>query len=103
MQDDTCEVAAGFIAVEELGAVLGVAPGVVAEYVALELVGVGPGCAGPVLCSMPDVARLARAMRLARDLDLHAAAAVLMVELLDERDDLRRRVACLERIAGGES
>jgi hypothetical protein len=33
-------------------------------------------------------------------LELHAAAATVLVELLEERDALRRRLACLERLAG---
>jgi len=40
-------------------------------------------------------------LRLARELEMHAAAAVLVVELLEERDSLRRRVSRLERTAGG--
>lgn len=87
------------VAMAELGAILGVETRVVAEYVELGLV------RPKVLAEQPsltgeEVLRLSRALRLARELELHAAAATMLVELLEERDELRRRLACLERLAG---
>jgi chaperone modulatory protein CbpM len=84
---------------DELDAVLGVETRVVADYVELGLVRPTTG-GGRVSLGVDEVARLSRALRLARELELHAAAAALLVELLEERDDLRRRIACLERLAG---
>jgi hypothetical protein len=91
---------AGLVAVEELGIVLGVEARVVTEYVELGLVKPAVRAEQPSL-TMAEVARLSRALRLARELELHAAAASMLVELLEERDDLRRRLACLERLLGG--
>jgi chaperone modulatory protein CbpM len=84
---------------DELDAVLGVETRVVADYVELGLVRPTTG-GGRVSLAVDEVARLSRALRLARELELHAAAAALLVELLEERDDLRRRIACLEQLAG---
>lgn len=80
----------------DLGARLGVETAIVMEYVELGLV---EPATGPEALAEADLARLARALRLAREFELHAAAAALVVDLLEERDALRRRVACLERLA----
>lgn len=85
----------GSAAARDLGARLGVEASVVMEYVELGLV---EPLAGPEWPAEADLARLARALRLAREFELHAAAAALLVELLEERDALARRVACLERL-----
>lgn len=89
----------GVVTVEAVGTVLGVEARVVTEYVELGLVRPTSRAGAPCL-GVADVARLSRALRLARELELHAAAASLLVELLDERDALYRRLARLERMAG---
>jgi len=91
---------AGLVSVDELGTVLGVEARVVTEYFELGLVRPASGTERPSLTAS-EVARLSRALRLARELELHAAAAAMLVELLEERDDLRRRLVCLERLLGG--
>ena len=99
MPDTRPEPEAGLVGFEEVGDVLGVDTTLVMEYVELGLV-------HPVDESMTaaltatDVARLSRALRLSRELELHAAAAAMVVELLEEREALRRRLACLERTLG---
>lgn len=72
---------------------LGIEVSVVAEHTELGLFQQRE-VAGPF--TSEDAARLSRVLRLARDLEIHAAAAVLVVELLEERERLTRRVACLE-------
>ena len=84
---------------DSLGEALGVEAAVVMEYVELGLVTPPHRPARDVLAPA-DLARLSRALRLARELELHAAAAAMLVELLEERDALRRRIACLEQVAG---
>lgn len=79
----------------DLGAKLGVEAAIVMEYVELGLV---QPVTGPAALAEADIARLSRAVRLAREFELHAAAAALVVDLLEERDALRRRVACLEQL-----
>ena len=91
---------AGLVAVEELGGVLGVETRIVAEFVELGLVKPMAGTARPSLTGA-EIARLSRALRLSRELELHAAAAAMLVELLEERDELRRRLACLEQLVDG--
>ncbi len=93
------EKEAARVAMDELGRVLGVERRVVAEYVELGLVSPTAG-ADTASLSVTEVARLSRALRLARELELHAAAAAVLVELLEERDDLRRRLGCLEHLLG---
>ena len=92
----------GWVALEELGTVLGVEARRVTEYVELGLVSPAIRAKQRTL-TVTEVARLSRALRLARELELHAAAAAMLVELLEERDDLRRRLACLEQLLGGEA
>jgi chaperone modulatory protein CbpM len=103
MSPEISENVLDLVAVDELGNLLGVEARIVTEYVELGLVSPLPGSSRHPLLSGRDVARLSRALRLARELELHSAAAALLVELLDERDALRRRVSCLERIAGADS
>lgn len=79
----------------DLGAKLGVEAAIVMEYVELGLV---QPVTGQAALAEADFARLSRAVRLAREFELHAAAAALVVDLLEERDALRRRVACLEQL-----
>ena len=85
--------------IDSLGEALGVEAAVVMEYVELGLVQPRHRPA-PDMLAPADLARLSRALRLARELELHAAAAAMLVELLEERDALRRRIACLEQVAG---
>ncbi len=99
MPPDIREREASVVAIDELSTVLGVESWVVAEYVELGLVTPG-GRQGVQDLPTAEIARLSRALRLARELELHAAAAVLLVDLLEERDALRRRVSCLEQISG---
>lgn len=87
------------VALEELGETLGVETRVLVEYLELGLVAPAASATRAGLTAQ-DIARLVRALRLARELELHAAAAATLVELLEERDELRRRLACLEHIAG---
>ena len=83
------------VVARDLGAKLGVEAAIVMEYVELGLV---RPATGPAALAEADIARLSRAVRLAREFELHAAAAALVVDLLEERDALRRRVACLEQL-----
>ena len=94
------EPGAGLVPFEELGAVLGVEMHIVAEYVELGLLEPQRGAMARRAFTDADVGRLSRALRLARELDLHAPAAALLVELLEERDALLRRLACVERLSG---
>ncbi len=89
----------GLMGWEELLAALGVESRVVTEYVELGFV-VPAGTGTRRSFTVTQAARLARALRLAHDLELHAAAAVLLVELLEEREALMRQVRNLERVAG---
>jgi hypothetical protein len=97
MPPDMPEIGTGRVPVDELGETLGVEARVVAEYLELGLAGPGRFCPSQKSLSAPDLARLSRALRLANELELHAAAAVLLVELLEERDTLLRRVSRLEQ------
>ena len=101
MQRDSHEAESEPIGLEELGEALGVDTSVVVEYVELGLAGSRPDRAGRWRFTPPEAARLSRAVRIARELELHAAAAALLVDLLEERERLRHRIACLERLSGG--
>jgi hypothetical protein len=103
MPHEVPELGIGPVPVEDLGETLGVGAGVVAEYLELGLAGPGRFCPNRLSVSVRDLARLSRALRLADELELHAAAAVLLVELLEERDALRRRVLRLERAAASRT
>jgi len=87
---------------DSLGEALGVEAAIVMEYVELGFVQPRHRAAREML-TPTDLARLSRALRLARELEVHAAAAAMLVELLEERDALRRRIACLEQVAGGNA
>jgi hypothetical protein len=93
------ELEGGALTFDSLGEALGVEATVVMEYAELGLVHVRHRAARDAL-TPEDLARLSRALRLARELEVHAAAAAMLVELLEERDALRRRIACLEQAAG---
>jgi hypothetical protein len=99
MPHELPESGAGPVPMNDLGETLGVESNVLAEYLDLGLVGAGRFCPSPTSLSAPDLARLSRALRLADELELHAAAALLLVELLEERDTLLRRVSRLERMS----
>ena len=101
MQRDSPEAGFAPIGLEELGEALGVETSVVVEYVELGLAGPRPEPAGLWRFTPPEAARLSRAVRIARELELHAAAAALVVDLLEERERMRRRISCLERLARG--
>lgn len=88
------------LSVEELRLALRVESVALAEY--LEL-GLAHPCAGPggaPCVTAAEAARVSRALRLARELELHPAGAALLVELLDERDRLLRRLEALECLVG---
>jgi len=101
MQRDFHEAESAPIGLEELGAALGVETSVVVEYVELGLAGSRPDRAGRWRFTPPEAVRLSKAVRLARELELHAAAAALVVDLLEERERMLHRIACLERLGGG--
>jgi chaperone modulatory protein CbpM len=84
------------VSLDELLVALGVEDRVVTEYVELGIAKPRREAGGPAF-TPAEVARLTRALRLARELELHAAAAALLVDLLEERDDLVRQVGRLER------
>ena len=48
-----------------------------------------------------EVKRARRALRLQRDLDLNLPGTALALELIDELEQLRRRVRSLEQLLGG--
>jgi len=93
------EATPGVVTWDELLRALGVESRVVTEYVELGFA-VPSGGPGHRAFTVTQAERLARALRLARDLELHAAGAVMLVELLEEREALLRRVRNLERVAG---
>ena len=101
MPHEVPEIVNGTVPVDDLGETLGVEATVVAEYLELGLAGPGRFCPSRKSLSASDLARLSRALRLANELELHAAAAVLLVELLEERDMLLRRVSRLENTSTG--
>jgi len=100
MQREPLEADSGPLALEELREAFGVESSVLIEYVELGLAGAHPEAPDRWRFTPPQVARLSRALRIARELELHAAAAALLVDLLEERDRMRRRIACLERLVG---
>jgi len=59
-----------------------------------------PRGAAPESWSFParDIARVRAAVRLVRDLDVNLAGAAVILDLLEERRRLERRLALLERL-----
>jgi chaperone modulatory protein CbpM len=59
-----------------------------------------PRGAAPESWSFPasDIARVRSAVRLVRDLDVNLAGAAVILDLLEERRRLERRLALLERL-----
>lgn len=100
MSRDLLEADTGPLALDELREALGVESSVVIEYVELGLVGPQPELPDRWRFTASQVARLSRTLRIAHDLELHAAAAALLVDLLEERERMQRRIACLERLVG---
>lgn len=100
MQPERCDADPDIVGLQALCEAVGVDGSVVVEYVELGLIGSRAESASRWTFSAPEAERLSRALRLARELELHAAGAALLVELLEEREHLRRRVACLEQLAG---
>jgi chaperone modulatory protein CbpM len=87
-----------WIAVGELCAWLHVEPHWVASLVEAGVL--EPRGPGPEAWSFPasDVVRARAVARLLRDLDVNLEGAALIVELVEERRRLERRVALLERL-----
>jgi chaperone modulatory protein CbpM len=84
------------MSIEELCVALHVERVALHEFIEL---GLARPCAAPggaLLVSAAEAARLSRALRLARELELHAAGAALLVDLLEERERLLHRLAALE-------
>jgi chaperone modulatory protein CbpM len=97
---DALAGASDLLSVEELRIALHAEGLVLAEFIEL---GLATPCAGPggaLLVTPAEAERLARALRLARELELHAAGAALLVELLEERERLRRRLEAMDCLAG---
>lgn len=84
------------LSVEELCVALHVEGVALLEFIELGVArpSVGPG--GALLVTAAEAERLSRAFRLARELELHAAGAALLVDLLEERERLLRRLEALE-------
>jgi hypothetical protein len=74
---------------DELAREAGVHPELVRRLVAMGVL--DPGSPDPELWPRATAARLARAIRLRRDLGLNYAGALLAAELLDRIDELERR------------
>lgn len=88
------------LTVEELRVALRIEVVALAEYVELGVATPRAGPEGRPCVTAADAERLSRALRLARELELHPAGAALLVELLDERERLRRRLEALECLVG---
>ncbi|MEV0130108.1 chaperone modulator CbpM [Dactylosporangium sp. NPDC050688] len=71
----------------------GVHPGLVTRLVALGLVEVTTGPAGPPGFPVRELARVARIRRLHDDLTLNYAAVGVVLDLLDRIDELEDRLA----------
>jgi chaperone modulatory protein CbpM len=71
-----------------------------AEFIEVGVAAPRTGLHGELVVSVHEAARLARALRLARELELHAAGAAIVVELLEERESLHRRLRALECLLG---
>ncbi len=94
--DDMLAVPAELLSVEELCVALHAEGVALHEFIELGLARPSAGPGGALLVTVAEAARLARALRLARELELHAAGAALLLDLLEERERLLRRLEALE-------
>jgi DNA-binding transcriptional MerR regulator len=81
----------GRVGVDALAGLAGLHPDVVRRLISLGLVEPSGGTRATPLFRRADAARLARAIRLRRDLGLNYAGAVLACELLARIDELEER------------
>lgn len=91
------------LSVEELRVALRADGRAVWEFIELGLAAPCAGPGGAPHVTAAEAERLSRAMRLARELELHAAGAALLIDLLEERERLLRRLSALESLAGPTS
>ncbi|MCU0974882.1 MAG: hypothetical protein MUC71_01030 [Steroidobacteraceae bacterium] len=98
-RNDLLPVPAELMSVEELCIALHAEGVALHEFIELGLARPSAGPGGALLVTAAEAARLARALRLARELEIHAAGAALLVDLLEERDRLVRRLEALECLA----
>jgi chaperone modulatory protein CbpM len=87
----------GSVGIDDLARAAGVHPELVRRLARLGLI--DPVRPGVDLWSPASAARLARAVRLRRDLGLDYAGALLAAELLDRIDELERRLRRQEEVA----
>jgi hypothetical protein len=85
------------VALEVLASEAGVHPELARRFVALGLLEPRPGGGSPPVFPRDAAARLARAVRLRRDLGLNYAGAVLACDLLGRIDELQARLARYEQ------
>lgn len=95
-RNDVLPVPAELLSVEELCVALHAEGVTLREFIELGLARPSAGPGGALLVTAAEAARLSRALRLARELELHAAGAALLVDLLEERERLLRRLDALE-------
>jgi DNA-binding transcriptional MerR regulator len=84
---------AGLVGIESLARQAGIHPELARRLIRLGLIEPRGGTTAAPLFGRRDAVRLARAMRLRRDLGLNYAGAVLACELLARIDELERRLA----------
>lgn len=89
-------VPAELMPVEELCVALHAERVALFEFIDLGLARPSEGPGGMLLVTATEAARLSRALRLARELEIHAAGAALLLDLLEERERLLRRLEALE-------
>ena len=94
--NDLLPVPAELMSVEELCVALHAEDVALYEFIDLGLARPSAGPGGVLLVTVTEAARLSRALRLARELELHAAGAALLLDLLEERERLLRRLETLE-------